>query len=738
MEGDSNNCGGQEKQKRRNMPAVKQFEYAEIIVEFVEKKGREEEPRKEFMTYLLSLLSEKLKEEIFDKYYDKYENHYRPYVMCDRNFIYSNIYAKTVKKRKISKRFKKPEKNDDEDSDDEREFEELDEVKIFRTKSGTAISELESFVESSGVILNISEKRISIKTPIKKKVSKKGFNGKSRRSKVVYSVEGEDVLSEDDEQVDSDSDGVSAERCQDFSLEDFIVQKSVQSKKKCRTRADNYHADVKAKPILLPVNWMPGANEATVAEMAGAGKRVEAREGEEMEMERRLRSFSVPGGWRVSYSQTEPTVCEVWSGSASVLLMKTSEDKVKMRVAPTPDFPPESEDLYDICRSLEVVKISCSDVEVDARTGVEVYQSEEAHRHLLPPGLQDSGREVELHLMSASQPALLSVCQICLSPSPPCSSLRPPCGHAYCSACWRAWLGSPGGRGGVCPAPSCSIVLDPPALHWVAGRALFSRLMRERLERLVRREPWLHFCPRPDCGKIARRGESSGTVIHCQCGHSYCCLCSREEHSPASCRDLQAFTTFTAQSAKHAQLETVVEVRVCPGCRAAWEKSYGCNLMSCPCGTKFCWGCGRLASHHGVGGMCGSNRVPLQTRTIEYLPTEVLQIRRIEMFKLFAKFNGKPEDLLPLTFSRAEEEAVWGNVMRYRDCLRTIMFALLCKKITKLNLTKARRGVSSLISLSELLHRPQAQRPQWRQKVRNMMRNIEALYQLSVNFQTEK
>merc|ERR1739842_133689 len=105
------------------------------------------------------------------------------------------------------------------------------------------------------------------------------------------------------------------------------------------------------------------------------------------------------------------------------------------------------------------------------------------------------------------------------------------------------------------------------------------------------------------------------------------------------------------------------------------------------------------------------------------------------MFKLFSKFNGKPKDLLPLTFSQASEQEIWSEVMKYRKFLRTIMYALLS---SKLNLTKARRGISSLIGLSELLHHPHPQRPQqpqWRQKIRNMMRNIEPLYQLSVNFQ---
>ena len=65
MEGDNNNCGGQEKQKRRNMPAVKQFEYAEIIAETG--VPEEEKSDSELKTFLLSLLSYDLEQQILKR-----------------------------------------------------------------------------------------------------------------------------------------------------------------------------------------------------------------------------------------------------------------------------------------------------------------------------------------------------------------------------------------------------------------------------------------------------------------------------------------------------------------------------------------------------------------------------------------------------------------------------------------------------------------------------------------------
>ena len=227
---------------------------------------------------------------------------------------------------------------------------------------------------------------------------------------------------------------------------------------------------------------------------------------------------------------------------------------------------------------------------------------------------------------------------------------------------------------------------------------------------------------------LARRTEPSQTVVHCVCGLSYCALCGLNDHSPASCRDLLTFNSFNDTISHQERLATSVEVRQCPGCRQVWEKSWGCNHMVCSCGTSFCWGCGRLTSLHRGGGVCGSTRIPLQTRRLEYLPTEVIEIKRIELFRLFSKFDGKEKDFLPLTFRSDEDE----TVIKVRKYVKTILYGLLREEMAGSNLTKVKLGVSSLIGLSELLHQPE-RRGQWRERIRRHVLNVEALYQLTLN-----
>jgi hypothetical protein len=36
---------------------------------------------------------------------------------------------------------------------------------------------------------------------------------------------------------------------------------------------------------------------------------------------------------------------------------------------------------------------------------------------------------------------------------------------------------------------------------------------------------------------------------------------------------------------------TLLDVKECPGCGVDVEKSSGCNHITCPCGTHWCWAC---------------------------------------------------------------------------------------------------------------------------------------------------
>ena len=104
---------------------------------------------------------------------------------------------------------------------------------------------------------------------------------------------------------------------------------------------------------------------------------------------------------------------------------------------------------------------------------------------------------------------------------------------------------------------------------------------------------------------------------------------------------MNQYRGFAKEMAAFNLLEHTVEVRPCPKCNTGWEKSYGCNHMTCTCGTHFCWGCG--GEHQGGGGgFCGKMIKPLEKVSIVPLPTEKYPLARIELFQQFMAVNRRP------------------------------------------------------------------------------------------------
>ena len=126
----------------------------------------------------------------------------------------------------------------------------------------------------------------------------------------------------------------------------------------------------------------------------------------------------------------------------------------------------------------------------------------------------------------------------------------------------------------------------------------------------------------------------------CRCGFHWCRYCQLSHHAPSSCHENKEFIAYQQKLEKFKALETVVvEGRACPLCKTVWEKMYGCNYMSCTCGTEFCWGCGNMhGSDH--GGVCGRIKVPLEKVEVLDFPTDEYPKKRIDAFNLSLKLRN--------------------------------------------------------------------------------------------------
>ena len=201
------------------------------------------------------------------------------------------------------------------------------------------------------------------------------------------------------------------------------------------------------------------------------------------------------------------------------------------------------------------------------------------------------------------------------------------------------------------------------------------------------------------------------STIKCSCSQSYCCNCNKEAHAPAACTDVEELHCFDELMGAYRSLEAEVTVRPCPNCKVAWEKMWGCNHMTCPCGTSFCWGCG--GKHEDSSAFCGNITVPLEKKRIVPLPSEKIAMTRIEAFELFLTWKLKPlstreQTQLDRVISRRAEDHNVDEIVSW--CRRTteyfnsvltfFRFSLICKQLKVRDKRKLQVGVGSLSFLA--------------------------------------
>jgi len=234
-------------------------------------------------------------------------------------------------------------------------------------------------------------------------------------------------------------------------------------------------------------------------------------------------------------------------------------------------------------------------------------------------GSSSSGAEV-LVSGCAQPPSSLPPlqCTICYETTKLYSALE--CGHPFCNSCYTDFLGHKIADEGHecifarCPEPKCQLAVTPALVHSLV-------IDEEKLRRYanatslarsyVDDQPALKWCPAPDCGKAvlsraasaaAASGTCRGFPVKCSCKHRFCFSCMHEDHSPASCADLQQWT-IKCRDDSETYNWLVANTKACPKCQTSIEKNGGCNHMTCKntsCKYEFCWVCsGPWKDHSG-------------------------------------------------------------------------------------------------------------------------------------------
>uniref|UniRef100_A0A914VAP2 RING-type domain-containing protein n=1 Tax=Plectus sambesii TaxID=2011161 RepID=A0A914VAP2_9BILA len=170
--------------------------------------------------------------------------------------------------------------------------------------------------------------------------------------------------------------------------------------------------------------------------------------------------------------------------------------------------------------------------------------------------------------------------------------------HAYCRDCVKRHAENQIGEGVYfvccmtddCDAGQFSLVqlqevLDGRALQLLVKRAQAEELRAANLENL-------HSCPFCDYSAIIEGvGERLFHCLNPDCLRESCLECREPSHIPLKCTEVERDVETQRRIFIENHMAEAMK-RQCPSCNKPIMKREGCNRMTCPCGTVFCYMCG--------------------------------------------------------------------------------------------------------------------------------------------------
>uniref|UniRef100_A0A914ZAJ3 RBR-type E3 ubiquitin transferase n=1 Tax=Panagrolaimus superbus TaxID=310955 RepID=A0A914ZAJ3_9BILA len=267
------------------------------------------------------------------------------------------------------------------------------------------------------------------------------------------------------------------------------------------------------------------------------------------------------------------------------------------------------------------------------------------------------------------------------------------CQHLFCSECWNSYLltrfRSEGDPYAKCPDFSCHLYVDDPEklLNNPEEKAFYRRLL---VQSFVNTNPHLQWCPHEKCDKVVKVKSRELGAVTCECGETFCFLCSQEWHEPLTCQLLSRWIKKYSGDSETMKWVSV-NTKDCPKCNAAIEKNGGCNHMVCrnkSCGFEFCWFCMQDWKAHGYNNQ-GCNKFKENTQTDQASKFREQLRRYMHYYDRFAnhrkslqaetdlliQISLKIEQMQSQLFSWIETEFLRDAVRILNQCRRSLMYA---------------------------------------------------------------
>ena len=169
-----------------------------------------------------------------------------------------------------------------------------------------------------------------------------------------------------------------------------------------------------------------------------------------------------------------------------------------------------------------------------------------------------------------------------------------PCKHSFCRDCFSSYLRVKiEGRELLnCPHHGCNEYVVEADVQELLPSML--RVWKELYFRqFITQSDLYTFCPGSDCTMVAFAETKTGDAQCTKCNTSFCFCCGETPHTPAICRDAEAFMPLFNTS----DYCVMKFSKRCPNCAVPIEKNQGCNHMTCiECHSHFCWVCLSLIS----------------------------------------------------------------------------------------------------------------------------------------------
>ena len=170
------------------------------------------------------------------------------------------------------------------------------------------------------------------------------------------------------------------------------------------------------------------------------------------------------------------------------------------------------------------------------------------------------------------------------------------CSDKFCKNCIFQYIKLKIEEGQVLNIPcinhECHNLITETKIKSIASPILFEKYLLFKNNEELSKDPFLRWCPRPDCKGYDIGCLRKNELICNVCQYHYCYYCGEQWHPRTKCKaniDKDLDKWGKAHGLKY-----------CPNCRRKVEKRLGCDHMTCIiCKYEWCWLCGeRYSSGH--------------------------------------------------------------------------------------------------------------------------------------------